>query len=226
MNRKNVVRQPLFRLKIAASFFVITGVVIALYLVFRPQLLEYQCRMNSNATLPDTSLGRTSLILGDSHLANATIPEHVDRYTYSGATTAMLSEISNAYPTCVWDTMSVFLGTNDVFFHVDFEVSKERWQAFAKWATARKKPVHVRMINLPAYEPQAGYFTDPEEIAEAINEWNVFLASYCQQRGFEYADLNREMELIEGPFLTDGIHFTQSGQRVLGKLLFESREMP
>ena len=142
-------------------------------------------------------------------------------------TTNLLSAIDAANLNSNYDLVTLLIGVNNQYSHLNFSIYETEFAALVEKAKAlaSNDPSKVIVISIPdyAYTPYGQGSANPQQISTEIDEYNQFAQDYCSENDISYVYITDITRLgLEQTSLvaSDGLHpsglaYTQFVERIL-----------
>lgn len=150
--------------------------------------------------------------------------------TTGWTTTNLITAIKNQNLDSNYDLVTLLIGVNNQYQHIDFAVYKKEFPELLdkSIALAKGNNKHVIVLSIPdyAYTKFAKNFEESEKIriSTEINEYNAFAESYCITKQVQFisiTDITRQGLNNTSLVATDGLHPSETAYK-----LFVERILP
>lgn len=150
--------------------------------------------------------------------------------TTGWTTTNLISAIKTQNPDSNYDLVTLLIGVNNQYQHMDFAVYKKEFPELLNKAIALAKGNYknVIVLSIPdyAYTPYAKNFpeADKSKISAEIDQYNAFAESFCITKEVQFisiTDITRQGLNNTNLVASDGLHPSESAYK-----LFVERMLP
>ncbi|WP_264552649.1 SGNH/GDSL hydrolase family protein [Flavobacterium sp. N2038] len=150
--------------------------------------------------------------------------------TTGWTTSDLISAINTQNPESNYDLVTLLIGVNNQYQHLDFSVYKKEFPQLLNKAIALAKgeSKNVIVLSIPdyTYTPFASNYSDANrmKISNEINNYNSFAESYCSSKNVTFisiTDITRQGLNNSSLVASDGLHPSETAYR-----MFVERMLP
>lgn len=149
-------------------------------------------------------------------------------------TSNLISAINNENPDSNYDLVTLLIGVNNQFQHIDFSVyQKEFPQLLLKAiALAKGDKKNVIVLSIPdyAYTPYASSYSEANrmKISNEIDQYNTFAENTCSNNGVNFVsitDITRQGLSNKSLVASDGLHPSELAYKLFVERIFYKVKM-
>jgi acyl-CoA thioesterase-1 len=143
--------------------------------------------------------------------------------TTGWTTSNLISAINTQNPDSNYDLVTLLIGVNNQYQHIDFTVYQKEFPELVKKSImlAKGDKKNVIVISIPdyAYTPFAANYTDTRRasVSSEINQYNSFAENYCMINGVVFisiTDITRQGLNNPNLVASDGLHPSESAYKM------------
>lgn len=159
----------------------------------------------------------------------------LDVIARTGWTTAnLISAINTQNPDSNYDLVTLLIGVNNQFQHIDFSVYQKEFPILLNKAIALAKgdKKNVLVLSIPdyAYTPFASSYSDTNrtKISNEIDQYNTFAEKTCTSNGVSFVsitDITRQGLSNTSLVASDGLHPSESAYKLFVDRIFSKIKM-
>ncbi|MCD0472702.1 SGNH/GDSL hydrolase family protein [Flavobacterium sp. JAS] len=149
-------------------------------------------------------------------------------------TSNLISAINSQNPDSNYDLVTLLIGVNNQYQHLDFSVYEKEFPQLLNRAIALAKGdnKNVLVLSIPdyTYTPFASNYTDENrmKISSEINRYNTFAESYCITKDVSFISITDiTQQGLSKPYLvaSDGLHPSESAYKLFVDRIFYKVKM-